>query len=78
MAPQADATATKHVAPQMPRRLADLSWAKWQKPAKNKIEKSVKLTEPTCAINNLTCFEAHGMTGSGSYLNMLEFARKNL
>jgi hypothetical protein len=55
-------------------------WAKRQKPAKNKIEKFVKLTDPTCTFNDLASFEyeAHSMTGNGSYLNMLEFARKNL
>ena len=40
----------------------------------------MKLTDPTCTFNDLTSFEyeAHSLTGNGSYLNMLEFARKNL
>jgi hypothetical protein len=56
------------------------SWANSQKPAKVKVEKFVKLTDHTYVCNDLTSFEyeAHTMTGNGSYLKMLEFAWKNL
>ena len=52
------------------------SCAKRQKPAKNQIEKFVKLTDRTCTCDDLTSFEyeVHGMTGNGSYLNMQNFA----
>ena len=55
------------------------SWVNCQKPAKIKVEKFVKLTDHTCVCYDLTSFEydAHIMTGNGSYLKMLEFAWKN-
>ena len=39
----------------------------------------MKLTDPTHACKDLTNFEyeAHAMTGNGSFLNMLELAWKN-
>ena len=43
------------------------SWVKWQKPAKNLIEKSAKLTHHTCACSSLTNFEyeEYAITGNG-------------
>ena len=54
-------------------------WAKQQKPAKNEIEKKYLVTGYTYACNSLTIFEygVHAMTGNGSYLNSLNFAKKN-
>ena len=54
------------------------SCAKCQKPAKNYIEKFVKLTDHTCACNDLTSFEyeVHQLTGSGCYLNMQQILKK--
>ena len=42
------------------------SLAQWQKPAKNKIEKFVKLTDHACACNSLTNFEyeVHAIIGN--------------
>jgi len=41
--------------------------------------KFVKLTDYTYACNDLTSFEyeAHAMTGNGSYVNLLKVASKN-
>ena len=52
---------------------------KRQKNAKNYIEKLVKLTDHTCACNNLTNFqcEAKAINGNGSNMNMLKLAYKN-
>ena len=56
------------------------NWTKWQKPAKNKIKKFVKLIDHTYAWNNLTNFEyvVQAITGNGSYLNLQSFAGKKL
>ena len=45
-------------------------------PPKIRMKKIVKLTDHTCACNDLTSFEyeVHGMTGYGSYLNMQKLA----
>ena len=55
------------------------SWAKRQKPAKNYIKKIVKLTDHSCACNDLTSFEyvENAMTGNRSYVNLLKFSWKN-
>ena len=37
------------------------SWAKWQKPAKNQIEKLVKLTGHTYSCNSFKDFEYEAM-----------------
>ena len=63
------------------RRCARHSWAKLQKPAKNVILKIVKLTDHTCACNNLTNFESEVQAktrGNGSYENVLKLVWKNL
>ena len=58
----------------------ETSWAKKQKPAKNDIQNSVKLTDHTCYYNDLTNFEyqVRTMTGNGSYVNMRENAGKSV
>ena len=55
------------------------SWVILQKPAKNEIQKFVKLTDRTYACNDLTNFEGEPqvLTGNGSYVNMLKLACKN-
>ena len=54
------------------------SRANFQKPAKVKVEKFVKLTDHTCACNNLTNFECEAQaTGNGSYVNLQKLAWKN-
>ena len=44
-----------------------------------RLKKIVKLTDHTCACNNLTNFqcEAKAINGNGSDMNMLELAYKN-
>jgi len=56
-----------------------LNWAKKQNPAKKYTQKLVKLTDHTCACNNLTSFEYedYAMTGNGNYGNLLKLAWKN-
>ena len=53
------------------------SWVKWQKPAKNLIEKSAKLTHHTYACSSLTNFEyeEYAITGNGR-CNQSKFAWK--
>ena len=48
-------------------------------PPKMRFKKFVKLTDYTYACNDLTSFEyeAHAMTGNGSYVNLLKVASKN-
>jgi len=50
------------------------SWAKKQNPAKNGIQKFVKLTGHTYACNSLTNFqyEVHAMTGNRNQVNLLK------
>ena len=51
----------------------------YKKPAKNEIQKFVKLNDRVYACNDLTNFEgeAQAMTGNGNYVNMLKLACKN-
>ena len=61
------------------RRCARHSWAKLQKPAKNVILKIVKLTDHTCACNDLTNFECESQaTGNGRCENFQKLAWKHL
>jgi hypothetical protein len=54
------------------------SWAKFQKSAKNKILKIMKLTDRTCACNNSTSFECEAQApGNESYVNLQKLAWKN-
>ena len=52
----------------------------YKKPAKNEIQKFVKLNDRVYACNDLTNFEgeAQAMTGNGSYVDTLKLACKNL
>ena len=52
------------------------SCAKRQKPAKNEIQKIVKLTDHTYTSNDLTNFEyvVLDINGNGSYLNLQKLA----
>ena len=54
--------------------------SKVKNPPKITFEKFVKLTDHTCACNNLTSseYDVHGMTGNGSYLIIQKLAWKNL
>ena len=55
------------------------NWANCQKPAKNEIQKFVKLTDRTCACNVLTNFECEVQaTGNGSYVNLQKLLMENL
>ena len=54
------------------------SWAKLQKPAKNEIQKFVKLMDHTRACNDLTSFECEAQApGNGSYVSLQKLAWKN-
>ena len=55
------------------------SWVILEKPAKNEIQKFVKLTDRNCACNGLTNFKCEVQaTGNGSYVNLQKLQWKNL
>jgi hypothetical protein len=52
------------------------NWAKFKKPAKKRFKKIVKLSDHTCACNDLTNFECEAQA-TGSYVNLQKLAWKN-